>query len=241
MEVAPQEFCQCLPECASRMKQWLSVKQHRTLALFLACDLIQHLKEHSEQTWPVFMPAVFECLAEKDGDVRTPAAYAIALAAPLPKFGEAAAEAFRRLAQILSGPAPKKKDESGKVAMDNCVSALFALARHQLPLCPPDVPAWQVVVSKLPIQEDEDEAKKVHKAVTELLMEQHSGLLGPDQANLGKILSSLAEVYKQENLCNEETGDKILQIFKMLPRENLMKYASGFTEKQQKKIEKMLS
>jgi len=187
------------------------------------------------------MPAVFECLADKDGDVRTPAAYAISLAAPLPKFGEAAPEAFRRLAQIISGPAPKKKDESGKVAMDNCISALFALARHQLPLCPPEVPAWQIVVGKLPIQEDEDEAKKVHKAIAEMLLEQHAGLLGPDQAHLGKVLSALAEVYKQENLCTEETDALILRIFQMLPRDNLLKLASGFSEKQQKKIEKMLA
>merc|ERR1719215_687563 len=143
------------------------MKQHRTLALFLACDLIQHLKELSEPTWPVFMPAVFQCLGETDGDVRTPAAYAVSLAAPLPKFQEAAPEAFKRLAQIVSGPAPKKRDESGKVAMDNCISALFALARHQLPQCPPDVPAWKLVVGKLPLQEDEEEAKKVHKAVAE--------------------------------------------------------------------------
>jgi len=136
---------------------------------------------------------------------------------------------------------PKKKDESGKVAMDNCTSALFALARHQLPLCPPDVPAWQIVVNKLPIQEDEDEAKKVHKAVAELLLEQHAGLLGPDKAHLGKVLSALAEVYKQETLCDEETGALILRIFQMLPRDNLLKLASGFSEKQQKKIEKMLS
>lgn len=241
MEVAPQEFLQCLPECGNRMKQWLSVKQHRTLALFLACDLLQHLKEQSEATWPVFMPAVFECLADKEGDVRTPAAYAISLAAPLPKFGEAAPEAFRRLAQILSGPAPKKRDESGKVAMDNCVSALLGLARHQAALCPLDVPAWQMVVGKLPLQDDEDEAKKVHKAVAELLLEQHAGLLGAEQAHLGKILSALAEVYKQENLCNEDTDAAILRIFQMLPRDNLLKLASGFSEKQQKKIEKMLS
>jgi len=242
MEVAPQEFAQCLPECANRLKQWLSVKQTRALGLFLACDIIQHIKEqHSEQTWPVFMPAVFQCLKDKDGDVRTPAAYAISLAAPLAKFGEAAPQAFRELAQIVSSPAPKKRDEQAKMAMDNCVSALFALARHQSAHCPAEVPAWQLVVSKLPIKEDEEEAKKVHKAVADLLMAQHAGLVGPDQANLGKILSAFAEVYKQENLCTEETDGLILNIFKMLPRDNLLKLASGFTEKQQKKIEKMLS
>merc|ERR1719469_942695 len=139
------------------------------------------------------MPAVFQCLGDSDADVRIPAAYAISLAAPLPKFAEAAPEAFRRLAQLISGPAPKKRDDQGKVAMDNCVSAMLALARHQAPQCPPEVPAWQLVVGKLPIRDDEDEAKKVHKIISEMILAQNAGLLGPDNSHIGKVLSALAE------------------------------------------------
>eukprot|EP00406_Dinophysis_acuminata_P044477 CAMPEP_0179310970 /NCGR_PEP_ID=MMETSP0797-20121207/52443_1 /TAXON_ID=47934 /ORGANISM="Dinophysis acuminata, Strain DAEP01" /LENGTH=1117 /DNA_ID=CAMNT_0021020725 /DNA_START=60 /DNA_END=3413 /DNA_ORIENTATION=- len=241
MEAAPQEFLQCLPECSRRIGQWLTTKENRVLALFLACDLLEHLKEHSEPAWPVFMPAVFQALGDADAEVRTPAAFAVSLAAPLAKFGEAAPEAFKVLATLVSGPAPKKRETSGKLAMDNCVSALLALARGKGEFCPPDVPAWQLIVNKLPLTTDEDEAKKVHRAVCTLVLEQHAGLLGPDHGHIGKILSALAEVYHQEELCNKETEADILRIFQHIPQEKLQSLAGNFTEKQQKKIEKMLT
>jgi len=158
MEVAPEHFMQCLPVCGQKLQQWLSTKQHRTLALFLACDLILHLKEQSVSVWPVFMPAVFHALQDSDPDVRTPAAYAINLASPLAAFEEAAPQAFQLLGQIVGGPAPKKRDDKGKVALDNAVSALLALAKEKPGSCPAE--AWQLVVSKLPLKEDEEEAKK---------------------------------------------------------------------------------
>jgi len=239
MEVAPQDFMQCLDVCSSKMQQWLATKQNKTLALFLASDLIQHLKEHSESLWPVFMPAVFEALQDADPDVRTPAAYAINLAAPLAKFDEAAPQAFTSLGNIVSGPPPKKRDDKAKVALDNAVSALLTLAKEKPALIPPQIPVWQLVVSKLPLKEDEEEAKKVHKAVCDLLLAEHVGLLGGGN-HIGAILSALSEVYKQENLSEPDTDEKILKIFTGL-KAQLPNWAANFSEKQQKKIEKMLS
>merc|ERR1719188_712409 len=203
--------------------------------------MIEHLKEQSTPAWPVFMPHVMTCLVDKDADVRIPAAYAVALAAPLAGFAEAAPQAFQTLGKILQGPMPKKSDVQAKVALDNCVQAMFTLAKDQAAKCPPDVPAWSMVVAKLPLKEDEDEAKKIHKSVADLLLAQHQGLLGPDNGHIGQVLSALAEVYKQETLSTKETDELILKIFKMLPRENLAQLAGGFTEKQQRKIEKMLT
>ena len=42
----------------------------------------------------------------------------------------------------------------------------------------------------------------MHGVVADLVLEQHSGLLGPGQAYLGQILSALAEVYRQADTCN---------------------------------------
>merc|ERR1719220_1492591 len=232
MKAGPQLFIQCLPLCSTKIQQWLGTQQHRAL---------EHLKDLSEPAWPCFMEQALTLLGDKEADVRIPAAYAMSLAAPIPNFAAAAPQAFQRLATLVSGPAPKKRDDSGKIAMDNCVSALLSLMEHKAQLCPPEVPAWQLIIGKLPIRDDEDEAKKVHKTISEMLLAQNAGLLGPDNAHLGKVLSALAEVYKQENLCAKETDALILKIFQMLPRDNLLKLAGGFSEKQQKKIEKMLA
>merc|ERR1712070_850361 len=97
--------------------------------------------------------------------------YAINLASPLAQFDEAAPQAYKLLGQIVGGPAPKKRDDKGKVALDNAVSALLSLAKEKPSLCPAEIPAWQLVVSKLPLVDDQDEAKKVHKAVCDLLLQ----------------------------------------------------------------------
>merc|ERR1712070_818217 len=129
----------------------------------------------------------------------------------------------------------------GKLAMDNAVAALLELAQAKPDQCPPSVPSWQLVVSKLSLKHDDDEAQKVHDKVVDLVFQQHAGLLGPDGANLGKILSALAEVYRTETICKKETDAKICNVFQAIPREHLLSLARGFTEKQQKKIEKMLT
>ena len=60
------------------------------------------------------MPEVFRVFDGKDFDARIPAAYARNLAAPLPGFDEATPQAFRELAGVIGGPAPKKKDDVAK-------------------------------------------------------------------------------------------------------------------------------
>mmetsp|Transcript_46029 Transcript_46029/g.82878 ORF Transcript_46029/g.82878 Transcript_46029/m.82878 type:complete len:1117 (+) Transcript_46029:122-3472(+) len=241
MEVSPQEFGQVLQDVSQRLQQWVSTPDHKVLGLYLACDMLQHLKDASQPVWPAFMPVMFDAIADKDPDARTAAAYGVNLAAPVPAFQEAAPEAFKRLAQVLSGPKPKKSEEKAKIAMDNAVAALLSLAKEKPSLCPPEVQAWELVLSKLPIKDDEDEAKKVHEKMIELVLNQNQGLLGAGNKNLGKVLSILAEIYKQENILKKENDEKIHQIFKMLPQNIIAGAAGSFTEKQQRKIEKMLS
>jgi len=241
MKVAPDEFMQCLGPCAERITTWLAGGKNKTLALYLACDLLEHLKERSESVWPVFMPEVFRCLRETDPEARTAAAYAVNLAAPLPRFGEAVPEAFRLLAQIVGGPTPKKRDQKGLIAHDNAVAALMMLAKEQPSLCPPEVQAWPLVVSKLPLRTDEEEAMKTHEVLVDLVLADHAGLLGPERSHLGKVLSFLAEVYHVEPICSKITEEKIQRIFKMIPPAHLQAVAGSLTEKQQKKIEKILA
>lgn len=242
MQVSPAEFMPCLPRCAERIQQWVTTPQTKVLGLYLACDLLQHLKDQSESAWPVFMPCIFNSLGDTDADARTAAAYAINLAAPLSKFAEASPEAFKRLAQLVSGAKPKKRDDKGKLAYDNAVAALLAMAKEKPQLCPPEINAWDLVISRLPLRDDDDEAKKVHEKIVDLVLAQNDGLLGgPDKKNIASVLAILAEIYKTENICNKETDEKILQVFKMIPQQMLLGFAARFTEKQQKKIEKMLS
>merc|ERR1712217_603085 len=193
-------------------------KENKVLGIYFACDLLEHLKENSQSLWPQFMPTVMQALTDTEADQRTAAAYAVNLAARIPAFAEASPQVFGVLNQILSSAKPKKRDEKGKLAWDNAVAALLSMAHRQGAQCPPQISAWQVVISKLPIRDDEDEAKKVHEKVADLVLEQNQGLLGgAEGAHLGKVL----------------------KIFKLLPQAAIASNVSAFSEKQQKKIEKM--
>ena len=123
--------------------------------------------------------------------------------------------------------------------MDMCVAALMKLVRAKASYCPPDIQAWQLISTKLPLKADEAEAQYVHGIVADLVLEQHAGLLGPGQAYLGRILSALAEVYRLDDFCDKRTDAKIHTIFGMLPLDVLQQLSTSFTEKQGKKIELM--
>lgn len=241
MKVGPAEFLQCVPACGERIQQWIGTTDHKVLALYLACALIEHLKEHSESVWPAFMSHVFQALGDTNAEARTAAAYAINLAAPIPGFAQASPQAFRILSQIVSGTRPKKRNDKAKTAYDNAVGALMSLAIGASAQCPPEVQAWTLILSRLPLRHDEDEAKIVHEKIVDQVMAQNQGLLGSGNANIGLVLSILAEVYHTENICNKSTDEKILKVFKMIPQPMLLPLVSGFTEKQQKKVHKLLS
>merc|ERR1711862_136186 len=121
---------------------------------------------------------------------------------------------------------------------DNAGAAVLALARHHGARIGPE--AYPLVLERLPLKDDEDEAKKVHKQLLELFCKEDALLVG-NQANIPKILKVLAEVYKTENICEKETDEAIVATFKKLPAAMWQTYGSQFTEKQMKKIERILA
>merc|ERR1711998_540679 len=92
----------------------------------------------------------------------------------------------------------RKKDLEACNAYDNFVSALFFLLKHQKQHCKDPVAAWNLVLSKLPLKHDEDEARKVAKAMIEMLKAQNADLLGPNNANFGKVLGVMSELHKSD-------------------------------------------
>jgi len=247
MEVGPDEFSQTvLAPVSQKMAALLSMPDHRPLGLLLGCNMLEHLKHRSEPVWQVLFPEVFKAIDALSTSTvpavlaSTYATWAINLAAPLPNFGMAAPDAFRKVAMVVRDYKPKKRDEKGKVALDNAVAALVSLAKAQAPQCPPEIQPWTLALANLPLKEDEDEAKKVHETIVDLLMAQDEGLLGgPQRANLPQLLRILAEIYKVEDICSETSDTKIQQVFTMLPQDVLASCAGNFSEKQQKKIQKI--
>merc|ERR1719456_1537735 len=130
-----QQIAKLIDESFERTK-----KTKKDLGLFLMCDMVEHLREHSQPFWSWGMKAVIGNLHDKDPGNRQASAYCVNLAASLPIFAEVAPTAFQGLIALVSGAKSiKKKDEAANVAMDNAVAAIFRLLLHQKQQCP-DLP-----------------------------------------------------------------------------------------------------
>lgn len=243
MKACPDAFAQqdMVGVLNGKFAAWLNEPVTRVLALHLACDLVEQLKDKSCPYWPAFMMKVFELIKDKDAEVRISANYVINLAAEVPQFSEASPEAYNLIFNQVEGKMPKKKDENAMIAIDNAVAALLSLGVHKKQQCPPGKDPFAVVLSKLPLKYDREEALKVHTKIVDLLMKQDEGLLGAGMSNLGKILSLLAEIHKDELKSDDDLDTKITQVFKSITPDVLRQNASCFSEKQQKRIEKIVS
>merc|ERR550537_1337291 len=219
MVTAPQVFVSCLPYCSQKLQVWLARKEDRVLAMDLASNIVEHLGENGKSVWPVFMPTMLGALESNDAEERLQAADIMNTAASIPAFAEVAPTVFQKLATLLGAQkkGSKKKDLMAKHALDNAAAAMVRLSQHQAAACPPGLDSWGLALSKCPLRDDADEGKKTHKILVELVLKQHQGILGPNNANLGTLLSIFAEVHSVEAISDDECDAGIEKIFKMLP------------------------
>jgi hypothetical protein len=243
MVAAPQIFVSCLPFCSQKMQAWLARKEDRVLAMDLASNIVQHLGDNGKSVWPIFMPTMIGALDGDDAEERLEAADIMNKAASIPAFAEVAPAVFQKLVNLLGAPkkGSKKKDLMAKMALDNAAAALVRLSQHQAAACPAGMDPWGVALAKCPLRQDEEEGKKTHKILVELVLQQHQGILGANNAHLGKLLSIFAEVHSVSEISDEECDAGIEKIFKMLPQEMIKSNIANFSEKQQKKIESILT
>merc|ERR1719443_2242205 len=186
---------------------------------------------------------MISALDGEDAEERLEAADIMNKAASIPAFAEVAPAVFQKLANLLGAPkkGSKKKDLMAKMALDNAAAALVRLSQHQAAACPAGLDSWGLALSKCPLRDDADEGKKIHKILVDLVFQQHQGVLGPNNANLGKLLSIFAEVHGLEAISDTECDAGIVKIFKMLPQDVIKSNSASFSEKQMKKIESILS
>jgi len=207
------------------------------LALNIACDLIEHLKSRSVKAWFLFMPKIMSGLHHQSSDIRRVAAYGVSLAATLTEFAEHAQTAYDKIRIVVSDQKKfhKKHDDSTREAMDNMVAAMIQLAVHQ------NVPneAWQYIFKKLPLRDDLGEAEKVHAELLKYVRAQNPRVLGPNQENLGKLVGVFSEVYNSEG-SNDELNRDIRTVFAQIPKETFNNLEQEFSQKQVKKIQRVL-
>merc|ERR1719473_2692677 len=176
------------------------------LAMYVVCDLLEHVGPESEQAWPQFMPKLLQGVTNyKDHELRQAAAYGVHMAAKIPAFAQAAPEAAAAVVKAIKDKKAKKKD--CRDATDNLVAALGGLCEHQAGV---DQSLWKLWLDSLPLTNDEGEGQKTHAQLLRLCVQQHPVI--STQPNLQRSLEVLALVYKTDG-ATDELNQGVRQLF----------------------------
>jgi len=212
--------------------------EDRKLAIFVVCDFLEHLQQRVTAQWPQFMPQVLRDVMNPSAEIRQPACYGTSLAARNPAFASVAADAAKSLMQVISesrSRAKKKSEKPAQACADNALSALVEiLLHHQQVVAGQEAQMWSVWVQGLPCQEDEEEGKKNHAMLLQLVVSEKREVVGEAGANLAQVLSILVDVYKTD-MASEDTSKGIGQLV-LKVGSNLEQLAAQLKEKQRKKL-----
>jgi hypothetical protein len=217
------------------LQRFLQSGKFKSLGLFMACDLLEHLGSESVSTWPLFMEALLAAVSDEDAQLRQAACYGVNVAARVPEFAQFALIATQRLVAVVkSGPKLKKF----ALATDNAVAALGWLVEKQGAALGSGTSAevlglW---VRALPLSEDDEEGICSHKQLLRLV---RAGMLGSQGEQLDRAIQVFAQIYKKE-VSDEETNRGIVELFKQIGPAALAQKAAQFSQKEKNQIQRIL-
>jgi hypothetical protein len=205
----------------------------KSLALYVACDYLEHLASDSVSAWPLFIEQLFTCVTDPNVQLRQAACYGVNVASRIPEFSTVATQAVQRL--LMTIEQPNAKSEDNIMATENAVAALgHVCEKHEAALGPNAQRCWDKWVSCLPLKEDEDEGQITHAQLLRLVQAQHAAILGPNAANLPRVLLVLVQVYKRRS-CTDDSSRGIAALLSSIPEATLAQIVQQFPETERKK------
>jgi len=250
MQHHPDHFvAEGLPGFLALVQQFMqsAVSDDRKLSLFVSCDFLDHLGARVTPQWPQFLPRMLEDVLHQDAELRQPACYGLSLAAREQAFAPFAADAARKLAEVVTKSRRREKKRSEKIAqacVDNALSALAEILLSQqaaLSVGGPEAEAqlWGVWLSGLPCQEDEQEGVKNHRTLLRLMQQEKPQVVGEGGQNLPRLLAVLIDLYKTD-MADEETSRGIGELMLRAGSARLDQCATQYTQKQRKRLSRII-
>jgi len=218
------------------MQEYLSAGQgvpERCLALYLVDDIMEKLGRDGVVVWPVFMTQMLESIEDEDAWIRQAAAYGVAYAARIEEFGQFAEQAGRLLAQLVAHPEAKNKENVE--ATEAAVAALGSLCRWQASHIKSIDHYLVLWLGALPLVHDLEHAGPTHELLMAFVKEGHPIA----QSHGGKACRVFLEVYNRE-VSTEALNQDIRRVFREAGEEKLRHLQLQLSEKQKKKIQKIM-
>lgn len=193
----------------------------RAAALCVFDDIIEHCSADggSSSLLPTLQPKILELSLDPDAGVRQAAVYGVGVMAEhlAPEvFDEAKQQAAaERMHNVCS--APEAFEDENVAATENAVSAIGKLCKRSASVAAALYPTW---VQFLPLKQDKQEARLVHKQLVELIATSNTDVMGPSMERLPDIICIFGKILYSdlvEDELNAQIGGLLKQVHAGLP------------------------
>jgi len=245
MKTSPAEFAEVglkpFLDLIQKLLQQGVPDAERSLALYLAEDVVEYLGEASVPFWHLFMEQACHAVTDKSPVVRQYACGVIGAGSRLPAFAPAARAAAGQLGRLIQKHGERHRrrraatQEAKQVALatDSAIRAFGVLVRHQESTLGADAAqGWGLWLTNLPLRCDHEEGQKAHQQLLELVVASHPVITAP--GNLPRVLGIFADVYKTKFSCKDLDAG-IVEVARRA-NESMQGVAASLSEKQQKKL-----
>ncbi|KAI5269261.1 Importin-5 [Manis pentadactyla] len=188
----------------------------RQWGLCIFDDVIEHCSPASFKYAEYFLRPMLQYVCDNSPEVRQAAAYGLGVMAQFggDNYRPFCTEALPLLVRVIQSADSKTKENVN--ATENCISAVGKIMKFK-----PDcvnveevLPHW---LSWLPLHEDKEEAVQTFNYLCDLIESNHPIVLGPNNTNLPKIFSIIAEgemheAIKHEDPCAKRLANVVRQV-----------------------------
>eukprot|EP00923_Selenidium_pygospionis_P007415 GHVN01012702.1.p1 GENE.GHVN01012702.1~~GHVN01012702.1.p1 ORF type:complete len:1220 (+),score=250.88 GHVN01012702.1:149-3808(+) len=237
----------------------------KTIALFIADDMISQLGAKCIPKWPLFITRLVECVLDEAVPVRQAAAFGVNVASRRPEFAGLAFGAAEKLAMILKdgGERNSKKPENQSM-IDNVIAALMNLVHNHaaainaqangpgapVVLTEADAVAamaqghahelMKLVMDCLPLKADAAEGRKVHKDLMDMVVNKNIAVVGEELKNLPRIIYVFSAIYETD-MSTMVLDARIQLLLSQIGKDKAALLASqgGFTKKQIRNLQRV--
>ncbi|XP_071991564.1 importin-5 [Engystomops pustulosus] len=188
----------------------------RQWGLCIFDDVIEHCSPTSFKYAECFLRPLIQSICDSSPEVRQAAAYGVGVMAQFggDNYRPFCTEALPLLVGVIQAPDSKTKENVN--ATENCISAVGKIMKYRPDCINVDevLPHW---LSWLPLHEDKEEAVHTFNFLCDLLESNNPIVLGPNNSNLPRIFSIIAdggvhESIKNEDLCGKRLANVVRQV-----------------------------